>query len=120
MKGEDFSADRMANEYLDYLFREKADARHVRRVASWLGLLVLGIESIKDRWWVSYKRQLCFEVGKKRYKVKFNHKVGRGSGRRGGIEFVEVGTSQGQPELETVRTILDLDDAAKFFRRPRL
>jgi hypothetical protein len=32
MKGEDFSADRMAIEYLNYLFRERPNARHVRRV----------------------------------------------------------------------------------------
>jgi hypothetical protein len=43
MKGETFSADRMAEEYLAYLFKNRAQDRHVRRVASWLGLLILGM-----------------------------------------------------------------------------
>lgn len=116
MKGETFSADRMATVYLDYLFEEKSEARHVRRVASWLGLLILGIEKIKDRWWVSHTRQLCFEVGETRYKVKYDH----GAGPRGGIEFVEVEAARGQREIAIVRTILNLDDAAEFYRRPKL
>jgi hypothetical protein len=116
MRGEDFSADRMADVYLAYLFQEKADSRHVRRVASWLGLLILGVKKIADRWWVSHTRQLCFEVGKQRYKVRYNHRAGR----RGGIEFVEIERSQGQPEIATVKTIVNLDDAASFYRRPKL
>ena len=116
MKGENFSADRMSDEYLNYLFQAKADNRHVRRIASWLGLLILGIEKIKDKWWVSHTRQLCFEVDKTRYKVKYSHSAGT----RGGIEFVEIEAAPGQPEIHTARTILNLEDAAKFYRRPTL
>ncbi len=116
MKGEEFSADRMAEEYLAYLFSEKAGNRHVRRVASWLGLLILGVEKIADRWWVSHTRQLCFEASGKRYKVRFNHQLGS----RGGIEFVEVQPSQGQPEIAVVKAIGDLGEAAAFYRHPKL
>ena len=49
MADEDFSAERMAEISLARLFRNKADSRHLRRVASWLGLLILGVEKIKDR-----------------------------------------------------------------------
>lgn len=77
-------------------------------MASWLGLLVLGVKKIADRWWVSHTRQLCFEVGKKRYKVRYGHRVDP----RGGIEFVEVERSQGQPEIRVVKAIKDLSEAA--------
>lgn len=52
MKGETFSADRMAEEYLAYLFKNEPTT-DTRRIASWLGLLILGIEKIKSKWWVS-------------------------------------------------------------------
>jgi hypothetical protein len=114
--GEDFSADRMAELFLAYLFKNRANDRHVRRVASWLGLLILGVEKIKDKWWLSHSRQLCFEVGSKRYKARFDHKIGQ----RGGIEFVEIAKTQGQPDIRVARQVSDLASAAAFFRRPKL
>ena len=45
---------------------------------------------------------------------------GRGAGTRGGIEFVEIEVAPGQPKIGTVRIILNLDDAADFYRRPKL
>jgi uncharacterized protein with von Willebrand factor type A (vWA) domain len=116
MKGEDFSADRMAEVYLAYLFGKKADSRHVRRVASWLGLLILGVEKIKDRWWVSHTRQLCFEFDGRRFKARYNHRLKP----RGGIEIVEVETKPGQADISVARAISNLKDAAKFFRSPKL
>ena len=116
MKGEDFSADRMAEEYLAYLVKNRAEDRHVRRVASWLGLLILGIEKVKTRWWVSHTRQLCFESGSRRFKAKFDHQPRPG----GGIHFVEVEAKPGQRAIRTVRVIKNLADAAKFYRSPRL
>jgi hypothetical protein len=114
--GEDFSADRMTELFLAYLFKNRANDRHVRRVASWLGLLILGVEKIKDKWWLSHSRQLCFEIGSKRYKARFDHKIGQ----RGGIEFVEIAKTQGQPDIRVARQISDLASAAAFFRRPKL
>ena len=51
--GEDFSADRMAELFLAYRFKNKAENRHVGRIASWLGLLILGVEKAKDKWWLA-------------------------------------------------------------------
>jgi len=116
MKGETFSADRMAEVYLAYLFNNKANNRHIRRVASWLGLLILGIAKIKDKWWVSHTRQLCFEVNGRRFKAKFKHTPRPG----GGIHFIEIARTHGQPEISTVKVITNLKEAAKFFKSPRL
>ena len=115
MKGETFSADRMAEEYLAYLFKSRANDRHVRRVASWLGLLILGVEKIKRKWWVSHTRQLCFEARGRRFKAKFDHQPRPG----GGIHFVEVQPTHGQPEIGTVKVITNLSEAAQFFKSPR-
>ncbi len=109
--GENFSADRMAELFLAYLFKNRANDRHVRRVASWLGLLILGVEKIKDKWWLSHSRQLCFEVGRKRYKARFDQEIGQ----RGGIEFIEIAKTQG-----VARQVSDLASAADFFRSPKL
>ena len=115
-KGQAFSADRMAEVFLAYLFKHRAHDRHVRRVASWLGLLILGIEKIKDQWWVSHTRQLCFEIDGRRFKAKFDHKPRPA----GGIHFIEVEATRGQREIGTVKMITNLDEAAKFFKTPRL
>jgi len=118
--GEDFSADRMAELFLAYLFESRANDRQVRRVASWLGLLILGADKIKDKWWFSRARQLCFDPRGKRYKARFQHRIARGRARRGGIEFVEVAKSQGQPDIGVARQISDLGEAAAFNRCPKL
>jgi hypothetical protein len=116
MKGETFSADRMAEEFLAYLFKNRANDRHVRRVASWLGLLILGVDKVKDRWWVSHIRQLCFECHGRRFKVKFDHEPRP----RGGIHFVEIEPNRGQRELRTILIVTNLDEAATFFAKPSL
>jgi hypothetical protein len=116
MKDKDFSAERMAEVFLAYLFRNKTDDRHVRRVASWLGLLILGIEEIKDIWWVSHTRQLCFEFDGRRFKARYNHRLKP----HGGIEIVEVEPKPGQPDIGVARAISNLKEAAKFFRSPKL
>jgi|SRR5271170_3838889 hypothetical protein len=114
--GENFSAERMAEVYLGYLFAHYPKNRHIRRVAGWLGMLLLGVEKIADKWWVSHTRQLCFEVRGKRYKAKFDHKIGS----RGGITFVEVKPQRGQPEIRVAKRISNLTDAEAFYRKPRL
>lgn len=116
MTGENFSADRMADAFVNYLYEEYRGSRHVRRTASWLGLLVLGIERVKSRWWIPRSRQLFFEAKGYRYKAKYNHTLGR----RGGIEIVQIGDGRGTPELGPVMSIRNLDEAAKFFAKPRI
>lgn len=116
MAGENFSADRMADAFVNYLFDEYKGSRHVRRIASWLGLLVLGVEKIKSTWWIPRSRQLFFETDGYRYKAKYNHSLGG----RGGIEIIQVGEGRGSPEIGAVLSISSLDDAARFFAHPRL
>jgi hypothetical protein len=77
----------MADAFVNYLYDEYQGSRHVRGVASWLGLLVLGVEKIKDKWWLARTCQLFFEVNGRRYKAKYNHALGS----HGGIEIIEVG-----------------------------
>jgi hypothetical protein len=86
----------------------------VRRVASWLGLLVLGIENIKDEWWIPRERQLFFTADGHRYKAKYSHQLRP----RGGIEIIEIAEARGSPEIGTVATITDLDGAARFYAHP--
>ncbi len=116
MKGEAFSAERMTEVYLAYLFENYPDNRHIRRIAGWLGLLILGIEELKDRWWISHERQLCFEVNGTRYKAKYDHKIRP----RGGISFVEIEAKPGQPEVQVRKNIPDLGSAEAFYLKPRL
>ena len=116
MKDEDFSAERMAEISLAKLFHNRADSPHLRRVASWLGLLILGIEKIKDIWWVSHTKQLCFEFDGRRFKARYNHRLKP----HGGIEIVEVEAKSGKPDIGVAKAISNLKDAAKFFRSPRL
>ena len=116
MKDEDFSAERMAEISLARLFRNRVDCKHLRRVASWLGLLVLGVEKIKDRWWVSTSKQLCFEFDGRRFEARYNPRLEP----HGGIEIVEVEVKSGKPDISVAKAIANLKDAAKFFRSPRL
>jgi hypothetical protein len=116
MEGEDFSAERMAEAYLTYLFGKKADSLHLRRVAPWLGLLILGVEKLKDRWWVSRSKQLCFEFNGRRFKARYNRHLKP----HGGIEIVEIETKSGLPDIGVAKVISNLKEAAKFFRSPKL
>lgn len=116
MEGEDYSAERMAQTYLAYVFGNKADNRYVRHVASWLGFFILGVDSIKDRWWVSRSKQFCFEFDGRQFKARYNSKLKP----YGGIEIVEVEPKSGRPHIGVARVITNLKDAAKFFRSPRL
>lgn len=113
----DFSADRVAEHFVNYLFDDyPGDARHVRRVASWLGLLAMGIEKLKTSWRPSNARQLVFDIGDRRFKARYNH----GIKPRGGIEFVEIEKTRGAPEIEVVLQIASLAEAAEFYDNPAL
>ena len=116
MTDEDLSAEHMAEVYLAQLFRNKTDNPHLRLVASWLGLLILGIEKIKDIWWVSHTKQLCFEFDGRRFETRYNHRLKP----HGGIEIVEVELKPGKPDIGVAKVISNLKDAAKFFRSPKL
>ena len=111
------SASRIADHFINYLFHDyTGDSRHVQRVASWLGLLVLGLEKLKVDWRPSRSRQLIFERRGKRYKARYNHRIKP----RGGIEFVEVAKAQGSPDIAVRVTVASLADAASFYDSPHL
>lgn len=108
------SADRIADHFINYLFEEFHGARHVRRVASWVGLIVMGIAKVvAGNWKVSPKRQLRFSHMGTSFKAKYNHKAGP----RGGIEIVELLPGRGSPEGRILTTITSLDEAEDFYNR---
>ena len=116
MSDEDFSAERMAEVYLAKIFPDQADNPHMRQVASWLGVLMLGVEKIKDKWWVSHNKQLCFEFDGRRFKAQYNDRLEP----HGGIEIIEVEAKTGQSDIGIAKVISNLKDAMKFFRSPKL
>lgn len=111
------SADRIADYFVTYLFNQYTGSRHVRRVAAWIGLIVLGIQrSTGTNWKVSRTRQLQFEFHSQTFKIRYNHQIGN----RGGLEIVEVLPGRGSPEGKTLASITDLDEAEKFYNKAPL
>jgi hypothetical protein len=111
------SGSRIADHFVDYLFHGyTGNSRHVQQVASWLGLLILGLEKLNVAWRPSRARQLIFEKGGKRYKARFNHRIRP----RGGVEFVEVAKAPGSPDIAVRVQIASLNDAAAFYDAPHL
>ncbi len=106
--------ERIADHFVNYLFAKYPDDRHVRRVASWVGLLVLGIEKLTGHRYVPRNRQLRFEYGGRSFKAKFNHRAGA----RGGIDIVEIVDGRGSPEGQTLCSITNLEEAATFYNDP--
>ncbi|KYK45338.1 hypothetical protein A1D31_34885 [Bradyrhizobium liaoningense] len=78
--------------------------------------MILGLAKLKVSWRPHRSRQLVFDRAGKLYKARYNHKIKP----RGGIEFVEVSRSQGLPDISVVLTIASLDEAARFYDKPRL
>ncbi len=106
------SSDRLSDYFVDYLFDEYRGSRHVRRVASWVGLIVLGLQHlVRANWKVPRRRQLAFEYKGTTYKAKYNHSTGP----RGGIDIVEVLPGRGAPEGRKMRSIRNLQDAERFY-----
>lgn len=106
------SAERLADHFVNYLFEQYNGTRHVRRVASWVGLIMLGVEKVAAQdWQVPRSRQLEFNVGGLTFKAKYDHHAGA----RGGISIIEVLPGRGSPEGDTVVTITNLDEAGAFY-----
>jgi hypothetical protein len=106
--------ERLADHFVNYLFDEYQGSIHVRRVASWVGFIVLGIErAAGSDWKIPRTRQLQFACGVKVFKAKYNHKAGK----RGGIEIVEVLPDRGSPEGKVVAQICSLAEAEQFYNR---
>jgi len=110
------TAEALADHFVNYLFAKYPDHRHVRRVASWVGLIVLGIEKLAGGRYVPRSRQLHFDYNSKSYKATFNHNAG--GSRRGGIDIVEILSGRGSPEGPTVHSITNLQEASAFYDNP--
>jgi hypothetical protein len=108
--------DRLADHFVNYLFDTYKGSRHVRRVASWVGLIVKGIEKLNGNLYIPRDRQLRFDYKGRTFKAKFNHRAG--GSQRGGIEIVEILPGRGSPEGKAVRSITNLDEAAAFYDSP--
>ena len=103
--------ERLADHLVNYLFDNYSGSRHVRRVASWVGLIVLAIDKITEERWIPRTRQLKFTFQGQTFKVKYNHSIGG----RGGIQIVEVLSGRGSPEGDIVIEVKSLSEAEKFY-----
>jgi hypothetical protein len=108
--------DRLADHFVNYLFDTYKGSRHVRRVASWVGLIVKGIDKLNVNPYIPRDRQLRFDYNGRTFKAKFNHHAG--ASRRGGIDIIEILPGRGSPEGKVARSITNLDEAAAFYDSP--
>lgn len=106
-------AELLADYFVAYLFDKYRGTRHVRRVATWIGFILKAIEKLPG---VSFtrqrSRQLMFDYRSRRFKVRYNHKIGA----RGGIQFVEVLPGRGAPEGAVALDVGSLAAAENAYR----
>lgn len=104
------TAGGIADAFTAYLFRRYAKRRHVRRVTPWIGLIVLGIEQVKDGdWEVPRVRQLSFRMKNRELIAEYKHAVKP----KGGIVIRE------RKKAQPIVTIASLSDARDFYENPR-
>ncbi|HEY2961399.1 MAG TPA: hypothetical protein VGJ37_03235 [Pyrinomonadaceae bacterium] len=102
------SPERLADDFVSALFDEYQGSRHVRRVASWIGFVVKGVDKVasgtlrREQKW-----QIMFDYKERQFKVKYNHKTGS----RGGLDIVEVLPGRGAPEGGMVVQVTNLSEA---------
>lgn len=105
----------LANAMVGYLFDQYRGARHVRRVASWIGFLICAFAKIRGgELKRNRSRQLIFEFKEQRWRLRYNHSLKP----RGGIEIVEIQHSRGEPDGSVVATIRSLAEAEDFYSKP--
>jgi hypothetical protein len=110
------SSDRMADEFVNYLFQEYRGSRHVRRVAAWIGFIVAGIEKVRDgeEWDIPRRRQLRFSVAGRKFTASYDHNVEP----RGGIVIRELLPGRGSPKSDALHAISTLEEAESFYLSP--
>lgn len=109
-----FGPDRTAGHFVADITEHYGDNRHVRRVASWIGLIVLAIKRISGSDRIYYKRQIRFTFDGREFKGRYTHPNRQMP--RGGIEIVEILETQGNPDGGTVFQMCNLRDAEQFYR----
>src|SRR5438105_4349560 len=102
----------LADYFVGYLFDRYQGTRHVRRVATWIGFLLMTIERVAGgTLGRSRTRQIAFEYRGHRFKAKYAHDAGP----RGGIQIVEVLPGRGAPEGRVAMSITSLSDAEEAY-----
>jgi len=111
-KGQEFSADRMCDYFIHLLSNGYNNRRHVLRVSSWVGLIVLGIQRATGvQWRIPRQKQLAFEYAGRMVKARYSHRIKS----RGGIEIVEVEPARGLPDKKKILEIRSLEEAERFY-----
>jgi hypothetical protein len=105
----------LADYFVRYLFEEYPGTRHVRRIASWIGFIIKGIERVVGANFARRRsRQIGFDYHGRHFKVRYAHRIG--SSGRGGVQIVEVLAGRGEPEGHVVVDIASLADAERVYR----
>jgi hypothetical protein len=105
----------LADYFVRYLFEEYQGTRHVRRIASWIGFIIKGIEQVVGANFARRRaRQIAFDYHGRRFKVRYAHRIGASG--RGGVQIVEVLPGRGEPEGGIVVSISSLADAERVYR----
>ncbi len=113
-KRADATAEGIAGYFVGFLVEKFPRRRHVRRVASWVGFIVLGIKKLTVNYRILHTRQLRFDYAGRSFKAKFNHEAGP----RGGIDIVEIVPGKRSPEGAIICSITNLEEAANFYDAP--
>lgn len=108
----------LADYFVRYLFEEYHGARHVRRIASWIGFVVKGIERVVGANFARRRsRQIGFDYHGRQFKVRYIHRSN--ASPRGGIQIVEVLPGRGAPQGNVVVEIGSLADAERVYQTLR-
>lgn len=109
------TSEALAEYFVRYLFEEYHGTRHVRRVASWVGFIVKGIERvIGQNFQLRRSRQIGFEYHGRQFKVKYVHRTK--ACPRGSVQILEVSPGRGAPEGNIVVEIGSLADAERVYQ----
>ena len=111
MPGPDIN--RLSDHFIAYLFDQYKGTMHVRRIASWFGFILKGIENVATPSSLRQNRlrQVVFDYRGRHFKAKYNHKAGA----RGGIQIIEFLHQRGTPEVGVVTTITSLAEAERAY-----
>lgn len=107
------SPELLADKFISYLSVKYSSNRHVRRVASWIGFIIMGVHNCKGITNIVPRRtrQIEFEFKNRNFKVKFDHRIGG----RGGIEIREFLPGKGAPNGNVVVQVKNLQEAEALY-----
>jgi len=104
--------ERLTYYYVNYIVKNHSDSYHIRRIVSWVPLILKGIDKLPGAAPECLRiRQASFSYKNKKFKARYNHKIGS----RGGVEIIEVLPGPGSPDGKTVLEIKNFSDAEKCY-----